>query len=316
MHAYPKNYSEKAPEKTVTDSGQNVGDEITYTVTAYAQTVDSSTQQRTVLRIEDTLDPKLTPPTPDQVTVSGFAAGDYEVSIEGQKVIVNFTSQGLAKVQNGQKIDVTIPATVKEVGDGDVKNQALVFENDPNTGQEKQPQETPEVNTYYGGVQFQKVEAGTNNGLEGAEFLVYGVKEGQACTKDSVDGQLLDQMVINGKSDPYVSAASTGQVTIDGLHVNDFADNEQKANEYGSYCLVETKSPQGFELLAEPVEFQVLKENAGQIVNINQTGKIENLKDTTPNLPMTGGAGIGILAAIGAAIVAVGVWFARRGSKN
>ncbi|MHD0227287.1 LPXTG cell wall anchor domain-containing protein [Corynebacterium diphtheriae] len=31
---------------------------------------------------------------------------------------------------------------------------------------------------------------------------------------------------------------------------------------------------------------------------------------------MTGGAGVGILAAIGAAIVVAGAWFARRGAKN
>ncbi|ALA66523.1 SpaH/EbpB family LPXTG-anchored major pilin [Corynebacterium lactis] len=45
-------------------------------------------------------------------------------------------------------------------------------------------------------------------------------------------------------------------------------------------------------------------------------GKVVNIDDTTPQLPLTGGAGVGILAAIGAAIVAAGAWFARRGAKN
>ncbi|CAB0981977.1 fimbrial assembly protein [Corynebacterium diphtheriae] len=44
--------------------------------------------------------------------------------------------------------------------------------------------------------------------------------------------------------------------------------------------------------------------------------EIRNTKQGTPKLPMTGGAGVGILAAIGAAIVAAGAWFARRGAKN
>lgn len=43
---------------------------------------------------------------------------------------------------------------------------------------------------------------------------------------------------------------------------------------------------------------------------------VENVKQDTPKLPMTGGMGVGILAAIGAAIVAAGAWFARRGAKN
>ena len=49
---------------------------------------------------------------------------------------------------------------------------------------------------------------------------------------------------------------------------------------------------------------------------ITLVSEINNIKQDTPNLPMTGGAGVGILAAIGAAIVAAGVWFARRSSRD
>lgn len=318
VHAYPKNYSEKKPEKKVVDSGKNVGDEVTYTVTAYAQRIGEK-QKRTVLRIEDTLDEKLAvPSSPEQVKVAGFVANtDYKVTVEGQKVIVNFLEPGLQKITNGQQINVTIPATVRTMGNGDVKNTARIFENDPNTGQENKPKETPEVHTYYGGVKFIKVEAGTENKLAGAEFKVYGVKEGQACNKDSIDENKLDQVKVNGKAKTYESAAETGLVTIDGLHVNDYANaTEGTKNLYKSYCLVETKSPKGFELLAKPVEFTVLRKDHGKVVDINIAGKIENLRDRTPELPMTGGAGVGILAAIGAAIIGAGAWFARRNSAE
>ncbi|CAB0585120.1 isopeptide-forming domain-containing fimbrial protein [Corynebacterium diphtheriae] len=317
VHAYPKNYSEKKPEKKVVDSGKNVGDEITYTVTAYAQRIREN-QRRTVMRIEDTLDNKLTAPSPDDVKVAGFEANtDYQVSVEGQKVTVTFLAPGLKKIENGQKIEVTIPATVREMGDGDVKNKAKVFDNDPNTGDENKPKETPEVHTYYGGVKFTKVEAGTENKLAGAEFKVYGVKQGQTCDKASIDGNKLAQVKVNGKEQTYTSEADTGLVTIDGLHVNDYANaTEGTKNLYTSYCLVETKSPKGFELLARPVEFTVSKNDHGKVLNINTTGKIENLKDRTPELPMTGGDGVGILAAIGAAIIGAGAWFARRNSAE
>ncbi|MHC9829417.1 LPXTG cell wall anchor domain-containing protein [Corynebacterium diphtheriae] len=43
---------------------------------------------------------------------------------------------------------------------------------------------------------------------------------------------------------------------------------------------------------------------------------ITNKKVEGPNLPMTGGAGVGILAAIGAAIIGAGAWFARRNSAE
>lgn len=317
VHAYPKNYSEKKPEKKVVDSGKNVGDKIEYTVSAYAQRI-AANQKRTVMRIEDTLDDKLTAPSVNEVKIEGFEAGkDYEVTVVGQKVTVKFLELGLKKIQNGQKIDVTIPAAVKEMGDGDVKNKAQVFENNPNTGEENKPKETPEVHTYYGGVKFTKVEAGTENKLADAEFKVYGVKDKQTCDKASIEGNKLDQVKVNGEAKTYKSAANTGLVTIDGLHVNDYANaTEGVKNLYTSYCLVETKSPKGFELLAEPVKFELLKEKHGQVVDINTTGKIENLKDRTPELPMTGGAGVGILAAIGAAIIGAGAWFARRNSAE
>lgn len=54
---------------------------------------------------------------------------------------------------------VKIPTLVKHSGDGDVLNAAQVYENDPNTGQEKEPKNTPTVHTYYGGITFTKVSA-------------------------------------------------------------------------------------------------------------------------------------------------------------
>ncbi|KEX87330.1 hypothetical protein CPTD_02084 [Corynebacterium pseudotuberculosis] len=98
MHAYPKNYASKTPEKTVEDSGKNVGDKINYVVTAYAQVVKEN-QVRTIFRVEDTLDPKLAPPQSNEVTVDGFDSVDYKASIEDQKVIVSFTESGLKKLK-------------------------------------------------------------------------------------------------------------------------------------------------------------------------------------------------------------------------
>ena len=112
---------------------------------------------------------------------------------------------------------------------------------------------------------------------------------------------------------------------ITGLHVNDFEDNaEVAADDQSHYCLIETKAPKGKELLPEALEFKLVAtstdpERVYKLASVQvgaNPGEVVNSDDTTPNLPMTGGAGIGILAAIGAAIVAAGAWFARRGSKN
>ncbi|CAB0533463.1 isopeptide-forming domain-containing fimbrial protein [Corynebacterium diphtheriae] len=122
------------------------------------------------------------------------------------------------------------------------------------------------------------------------------------------------------------------------------------------YCLVETVAPKGKELLSKAVGFKLLKSSENKAVNVpvevteweksaagevNVTkkselqtiqspiykpvtvtvgsqgeGKVVNLDDTTPQLPLTGGAGVGILAVIGAAIIGAGAWFARRNSAE
>lgn len=76
-------------------------------------------------------------------------------------------------------------------------------------------------------------------------------------------------------------------------------------------------------MLASPISFEIKKsEVEGKdnpirlLTEVGQDGKLKNLKDTTPNLPMTGGAGIGILAALGALIIGAGAWLARRSSAK
>ena len=70
------------------------------------------------------------------------------------------------------------------------------------------------------------------------------------------------------------------------------------------------------------MEIDFTRENIAKTGELNGDDKItlvseiDNVKQDTPNLPMTGGAGVGILAAIGAAIVAAGAWFARRTARN
>ena len=43
---------------------------------------------------------------------------------------------------------------------------------------------------------------------------------------------------------------------------------------------------------------------------------VENVKSVTPQLPLTGGAGIGIIAALGALIVGAGAWWAKRAGNR
>lgn len=326
--AYPKNTSKKTPEKKVEDSGKNVGDTVKYTIDTWAQTVREG-QFRTIYRIEDTLDPALDAENATvQVTPNSFVEGtDYNVTKNGQNIVVEFTDAGftdagVAKIQNGQQISATIEAKVKEniLTEGALKNKARQIQNNPNSNQktDEVPSDTPEVKTYFGKIEFKKVD-GDRKALEGAEFQVYGTNN-KTCT--NADANKDARQKANGK-DTWTSG-SDGKVVIEGLHANNIANMDSKGNttpnKYTKYCLFETKSPKGFELLAEPLEFTLTASTENNTVTASKIkvgandGEVVNLKDTTPKLPLTGGMGIGLLALLGGLIIAAGAFAAKRRS--
>lgn len=321
--AYPKNTSQKTPEKKVEDSGKNVGDTVKYTIDTWAQTVREG-QYRTIYRIEDTLDPALDAENATvQVTPDTFTEGtDYNVTKNGQNIVVEFTDAGVKKIENGQQISATIEAKVKEdvLTDGALKNKARQIQNNPNSNQktDEVPNETPEVKTYFGKIEFKKVD-GDRKALEGAEFQVYGTNK-ETCS--NADANEDARQKANGK-DTWTSGED-GKVTIEGLHANNIANMDSKGNttpnKYTKYCLFETKSPKGFELLAEPIEFTLTASTetntvtASEIKVGNNAGEIVNLEDSTPKLPLTGGKGIGLLALLGGLIIAAGAFAAKRRS--
>ena len=335
VHAFPKNFMDDEPTKTVKDKVQNAGDKnLVYTVTGTARQLKPDTE-RTQFQITDQIDPKLEI-TDVKVTVAGHEIQPTQdvdgKFFEGNNVDVALKPEVAKTLKAGDKVVVTITTKLKPefAKDTDMApNKALVFQNNPDGTENHTPKETPEVKTYWGGLQFKKVD-GDRKGLEGAEFQIVRQEAGKQCSeidtkkKDSwtpVNGQQ------NGKVDTTFVSGQDGIVKITGLHVNDFEDNaEVAADDQSHYCLIETKAPKGKELLPEALEFKLVAtgtdsegnrkyELASVQVGANE-GEVVNSDDTTPNLPMTGGAGVGILAAIGAAIVAAGAWFARRGSKN
>lgn len=314
--AYPKN-TETKTEKTVKDADKHIQDAYTYTINADAPTWGEG-KSLTAFRFEDQLDQRLDFQKVTEVKAGNTAlgAGDYEVNNpteNGNKLVVKLTEQGLGKVKSGDKMSLTFEVKRKEVGDTtELKNQADVIFNNPNTGNEVK-NKTNEVVTYHGKLKVVKKD-GKEAGkvLQGAEFELY------QCTKASDLGE--SPLTINGAS--KWTTGEDGTITIDGLHVTDFADNAP-VTDIKKFCLKETKAPAGYALPENPVtEIEFTRENiakTGELEGddaVTLVSEIENIKRDTPNLPMTGGAGVGILAAIGAAIVAAGAWFARRTARN
>ena len=314
--AYPKN-TETKTEKTVKDADKNIQDAYSYTINADAPTWGEG-KSLTAFRFEDQLDQRLDFQKVTEVKAGEtvLTAGDYTVNdpkANGNKLVVTLTEQGLAKVKSGDKLSLTFEVKRNKVGDTtELKNQADVIFNNPNTGNEVK-NKTNEVVTYHGKLKVVKKD-GKEAGkvLEGAEFELY------RCV--SAQDKLENPLTVNGAN--KWTTGEDGTITIDGLHVTDFADNAQ-VTDVKKFCLKETKAPAGYALPEKNVtEIDFTRDNIAKTGELNGDDKItlvseiDNIKQDTPNLPMTGGAGVGILAAIGAAIVAAGAWFARRTARN
>ena len=313
--AYPKN-TETKTEKTVKDADKNIQDAYTYTINADAPTWGEG-KSLTAFRFEDQLDERLDFQKVTEVKAGDavLGAGDYTVNKpaeNGNKLVVELTKQGLAKVKSGDKMSLTFDVKRKEVGNTtELKNRADVIFNNPNTGNEVK-NKTNEVVTYHGKLKVVKKD-GKEGGkvLQGAEFELY-----QCTSKDDLGAKLTVK-----EQDKWTTGAD-GTFTIDGLHVTDFEDKKE-APATKKFCLKETKAPAGYALPENNVtEIEFTRANISKEGTfegddkVTLVSEIENIKQGTPKLPMTGGMGVGILAAIGAAIVAAGAWFARRGAKN
>ncbi|CAB0581793.1 isopeptide-forming domain-containing fimbrial protein [Corynebacterium diphtheriae] len=307
-----------------------------------------------VSKVEVTVNDK--PVVAQGLEINGEAAenGVKEKEFLDNTVKVNFTGEALAALKSNDKVQVKITTQVDPQSQlsGYVPNQAKVFENKPGEEQNAEIQAKPTewVHTFWGGLEFTKIaepkSGQPEEGLSGAEFQIVRVaKQGKltddnkdkACESVNVkDKGAINRDAVNGTQNNQVTktfvSGPDGKVTITGLHVNDFENNAWVAEgERSVYCLVETKAPKGKELLAKAIPFQLsAKEVTGDqnsqdynrkyelaTVQVGEkAGKVVNLDDTTPGLPMTGGAGVGILAAIGAAIIGAGAWFARRNSAE
>ena len=227
--------------------------------------------------------------------------GDY--SILADKVIVEYSAT------------VNENAVVKETADTDNKldNKVyLIYNNNPYT--ENGYREIPdEERVYTYGIQVTKTDNGDTK-LPGAEF---NLKQGEETLKFVKDGSVyrlpLTEEEATKASETLVTDEN-GLIMIKGLDL-------------GTYTLVETKAPDGYELPANPETVITLADDADDsgkpdgILNNDSDGTFETtVVNTKPGiLPVTGGIGTalfticGLLLMSGAVILVVTV--SRRKSR-
>ena len=197
------------------------------------------------------------------------------------------------KYDFGAEIVVTYTATVNKNAIAIISsNKAkLTYSNDPTTDETKDSQ-TEEQKVYTSKIVIDKFETGKQNTvkLPGAQFVLY--KEVTSETGSSTVYYKWDKTtekvdwVTDMKDATVVKTESDGSASFDGL-----------AN--GTYYLVETKAPAGYNQLTEAVPVTV---NGGTTeAELSVTAKVANSAGTV--LPSTGGMGTTIFYVLGAVLV-------------
>ncbi|MBO9523213.1 MAG: SpaH/EbpB family LPXTG-anchored major pilin [Nocardioidaceae bacterium] len=310
LHVYPKN-SIDAVSKTVDDANAiKMGDPVRWTVVGDIPNVSAIDGYKIV----DQLDPKLTY-VGAQVTLSDgitFTAGtDYTVVFDaaGHTLTVQFTAAGRAilAAHNTAQVKVVVNTRVNTVGE--ITNTALLYPNahsfDVTPGQPGGPTPSNPVITKWGGITVQKTDP-SGKALAGAVFSVYATRSDAEARTNAIP--------LGGRT--TFSVNTGGQVTIAGLRYSDWANGAAVAPGdpgYRSYYLAEVQAPTGYELLAEPIKFDVTAATTAVGVDL----KIENVRVDGPVdchchgshsdlLPDTGGPAL-ILAVGGGVLLVAGL---------
>ncbi|MBK0421064.1 SpaH/EbpB family LPXTG-anchored major pilin [Leucobacter sp. CSA2] len=280
VHVYPKN-ALSTITKTVDDSdAQKIGDAVTWTIEAGVPTLPEGTSY-TSYQVSDSLDPRLgfqsiALTLVGNTTTNLVAGTDYTLTAPATgasgDVRADFTAAGLAKLATagaGAKVHAELTTTILSLGNGNIENEATVFINDPKNGHTSEP-----AVTHWGGLKILKFADGDESKtLAGAEFSIYAVDPAQ-----------------NPGATPILTQVTTdaqGIALVEGLKV-------------GSYWLVETKAPAGYELDATPIRVDV---TAGSITDAVIV-KVANTQVPPFTLPLTGGQGTALFVIGGGALLA------------
>lgn len=333
IHLYPKNITKDTPfDKDITSQknkakqtdfsiGQTIDYKLKTTIPAdiaATKLVDGETKKLyNVFQFVDTFKTDqltfINDASTYSVTVAGgttlTAVDDYTVTVTENAgtttVTTALTEAGIEKLATLANKEISFNYQMKinslqYIDTGIVNTAKAIFGNDGKTGVNKWDKETPKdsetVKT--GGFKFVKVDVNNNaKTLEGAKFVVRKSTEADA--------------------EYFVATADGGVWTTDKSKATEYTTGENgivdvKGLEYGTYQLQEITAPTGYALptgLAAYTQFVVTANSytttAGALVKIVNTPK--------GFLPSTGGAGIILFVALGAAMVGLaGVYFTSR----
>ena len=271
-----------------------VGETVNYTIKGKVPDYTGFTTY--TYKVTDTMSEGLTFKKDVKVTVGGTDVTSactitYNVDNNTNKFTVSIPVKNYTI---GAEIKVTYSALVNENAVAKIsKNSAtLTYSNNPSEGTENTTTSVEET-VYSSKIVIDKYEKGsTTTKLEGAEFVLY--KEVTPEGDTTATKQYYKWNEENKKVEwvDTIANATTVKTDKDGAaSFNGLAD--------GTYYLVETKAPAGYNLLEEPVKVEV---NGGTTETaLTVTANVANQAGTL--LPSTGGMGTTIFYVLGSALV-------------
>lgn len=319
IHVYPKN-QETDVVKMVSDPSVSLGEEFEYSV---AVELPSSIENYKELTMEDILEKSQTVDATkvkiyqaekvNEVWVktapeATLGASDFTASLETttNALKTELTDTGLKKVTDWEAILIEVPAKVTDKNQvsntNTIKNKATVsFLNLTNQRSSKLSNEV-EINI--GDIVINKVGENGTDKLKDAEFhiaLTEADAKAEKFIKVMKESGAITRLVFPNDTD-YDTAEEWKAVSdVNGKAEFEGFKTVIGADQYQSYYLVETKAPEGYNLIGDPIEvsFDADSKDDNYIITTAITNKKGFL------LPNTGGVGTLILTILG--IVSLGL---------
>lgn len=285
-------------EKTDNKVSAEVGETVNYTIKG--KVPDHTGFTKYTYLITDTMSDGLTFKQDVTVTVGGTDVTSactitYNVDNNANKFTVSIPVRDYTI---GDKIEVTYSALVNENAVAKIsKNSAtLTYSNNPSDSTKTDTTTTVEETVYSSKIAIEKVEkladgaTTTPKKLAGAKFVLYKEVTAGEKTSNSYykwnDTAKKVEWVTDMTAATVKTTNDSGAASFDGL-----AD--------GTYYLVETKAPAGYNQLEKPFKVEV---NGGAAeAQLSVTAKVENQAGTL--LPSTGGVGTTVFYVLGAVLV-------------
>lgn len=339
IHLYPKNTTEtiepvKEIIEPITDTAghnnYNIGQDIKFKLSTVIPTnigikeVDGTTPHYNTFGLIDTHDTTLTfdPAETHELEVAGTSivltegeTADYTIEV-GKTVVegkdkdtfkVKLTQAGINRLaeQGGKTLEFTYTMKLNDTAVMDSKNvNKVTVEYGRKEGEFSDVVTTPgnEKEVYTGGYRFIKTDVSTNKPLAKAEFVVRDADAPTAKYLKIDDTTKEISWVDTYEKAKKFTTGTDGIVDIKGLT-------------YGTYYLEETQAPTDYVKLSARIPFTVAFNSYKNTTTITPTEVKEHNVANTPKgfLPSTGGAGIILFVALGAAMVGLaGVYFTSR----